>query len=121
MVMRRITLENFCKKKAKSFVFRGMMAEVSGRAECELHPLIHTFLKFNLAQDMVVFQRFSGLGKGLLQRGHAFSECLTITVSLHLGHLTGWTFTRLISSGSRLVIGPLRVRRFSLWWFETGS
>ena len=42
MVMRRITLKNFCKKKAKSFVFRGMITEVSGRAECELHPLIHT-------------------------------------------------------------------------------
>jgi hypothetical protein len=59
MVMRRITLENFCKKKAKSFVFRGMMAEVSGRAECELHPLIHTFLYLNLAQDIASIKKRS--------------------------------------------------------------
>ena len=28
------------------------MAVLLGQAECGLHPLIHTFLKFNLAQDV---------------------------------------------------------------------
>jgi hypothetical protein len=61
MVMRRITLENFCKKKAKSFVFRGMMAEVSGRAECELHPLIHIFGFWASAQNAGVVPSGRGL------------------------------------------------------------
>ena len=63
-----------------------------------------TLLEFNLVQDIWFFQRFSGLGNEHPQTGHTLSSGLTITVSLHLGHLTGWTFTRLISLGSRLVI-----------------
>jgi len=54
-------------------------------------------LEFNLAQDIVAFQRFTGFGNALPQTGHTFSDGLTITVSLHLGHLIGWTLTRLIS------------------------
>jgi len=64
---------------------------------CKLHPLIHTLLNFNLAQDIVVSQLFAGRGNALPQTGHTLFSRLTITVSLHLGHLTGWTFTRLIS------------------------
>jgi hypothetical protein len=56
---------------------------------------------------VVVFQRFSGLGNDPSQAGHTLSSSFTLTVSLHLGHLTAWTFTRLISSGSKLVIGLL--------------
>jgi len=55
----------------------------------------------------------------LPQAGHTLSDCLTITVSLHLRHLLGWTLTRLISLGSRLVIGLPRVRKFFLWWSKT--
>jgi hypothetical protein len=68
-----------------------------------LHPLIHTLLKFNLPQDVVVFQRFSGLGNDPSQAGHTLSSSFTLTVSLHLGHLTGWSLTRLISSGSGML------------------
>ena len=64
-----------------------------------LHPLIHTPLEFTLAQDVGVSQRFSGLGNEPPQTGHTFSVGLTNGVSLHLGHLTAWSFTRLISSG----------------------
>ena len=66
---------------------------------------MHTFLKFNLVQDLGVSQRFSRLVNELPQTGHTFSVGLTITVSLHLRHLTEWSLTRLISSGSRLVTG----------------
>jgi len=71
-----------------------------------LHPfLIHTLPDFNLTQDIVVFQRFSGLDKAFPQTRQTLSDGLTIGVSLHLGHLTGWTFTRLISLGARLGMG----------------
>jgi len=73
-------------------------------ADCGFHPLIHTLLDFNLTQDIVAFQRFTGLGNELPQTGHTLSDGFTNTVSLHLGHLTGWTFTRLIWSRLRLVI-----------------
>jgi len=86
-----------------------------------LHPLIYTSLYFTAAQDIAVFQRFLGLGNNPPQKGHIFSDGLTIAVSLHLGHLTGWTFTCLILSYSKLVIGLLRVRKFSLRWSETGK
>jgi hypothetical protein len=86
-----------------------------------LHLLIHTFLKFNLAQDMVVFQRFSGLGKGLLQRGHTFSVGLSIRLTLHIEHLTEWSLARSISTGSRLVICFLRFRKVSLFRLKTGK
>ena len=58
-----------------------------------------------MAQDLVVFQRFSGLVNAFPQTGHSLFFGLTITVSLHFGHLTGWTLTLLISLGSRLVTG----------------
>jgi hypothetical protein len=69
-----------------------------------LHPLIHTRLEFALAQDVGVCQRFSGLGNEPPHTGHTFSVGLIIRLALHLEHLTGWSLTRLISSGSRLVI-----------------
>jgi len=69
-----------------------------------LHPLIHTLLESNLAQDVEGCQRFSGFGNELPQTGHTFSDGWTMRSALHLGHLTGWSLTRLISSGSRLVI-----------------
>ena len=71
---------------------------------CRLHPLIHTLLESNLAQDVEGCQRFSGFGNKLPQTGHTFSVGLTIRLALHLEHLTEWSLTRLISSGSRLVI-----------------
>ena len=42
-------------------------------ADCGLHPLIHTFLKFNLAQDLDWCQRFGGFGRKLPQTGQALS------------------------------------------------
>ena len=71
---------------------------------CRLHPLIHTPMEFTLAQNVEVSQRFSGFGSLPLQTGHTFSVGLIIKLALHLGHLTGWSLARLISSGSRLVI-----------------
>jgi hypothetical protein len=69
------------------------------RANCELHPLIHTSLKFNLAQDVDYGQRFPGLGSEPPQTGHTFSVSLIIKLALHLGHLTLWSLTRFISIG----------------------
>jgi hypothetical protein len=74
-------------------------------ANCELHPLIHIRLKFNLAQDMEVCQRFSGLGKELPQTGHTFSVGFIIRLPLHIEHLTERSLARSISAGSRLIIG----------------
>jgi hypothetical protein len=54
-------------------------------------------LEFHRAQDIDVFQHFTGMGSELSQTGHTFSGGLTIGVSLQLGHLTGWTLIRLIS------------------------
>ena len=88
---------------------------------CGLHPLIHTLPKFNLAQDVGVSQRFSGLGNEVSQTGHAFSVGLIIKSALHWGHLTGWSMTRLISAGLRLVIRFLRFRKAFFWWSETGK
>jgi hypothetical protein len=89
------------------------------KEEFILHPLIHTLLKFNRTQDVGASQRFSGLGNEPLQTGHTFSVGLIIRLALHLGHLTGWSLTRLISSGSRLVIRLLRIRKVTLWCSET--
>jgi len=47
-------------------------------ANCGLHPLIHTFLDFNLAQDIVIFQRFLDFGNSLPQTGHVLSDGFTI-------------------------------------------
>jgi hypothetical protein len=90
-------------------------------ADCRLHPLIYTLPKFNLAQDIVAFQRFSGLGNELPHTGHTFSLRLTIIVNLHFWHFTAWTLTRLISSGSRPDIRFLRFRKVLLRWSETGK
>ena len=87
---------------------------------CGLHPLIHTFLKFNLAQDIWFSQRFTGLGNDPTHTGHTFSVGFIIRSTLHLGHLTVWSLTRLVSSGSKLVIRFLRFRKVTLWWSETG-
>ena len=84
-------------------------------------PLIHTSLEFARAQDVGVSQRFSGLGNALPQTGHIFSVGLIIRLALHLEHLTGLSLTRLISSGSRLVIMFLRARKVLLWRSETGK
>ena len=86
-----------------------------------LHPLIHTPLNFALAQDIVAFQRFTGFSKASPQTGHTLSVGFIITLSLPLGYLTGWTFTRLISLEPGFVIGLFRVRKFWLWWAETGN
>ena len=56
-----------------------------------------TWFIFALAQDIVVFQLFAVLTNELPQTGHTISLGFTITVSLHLGQLMGWTLTRLIS------------------------
>jgi len=71
--------------------------------DCGLHPLIHTLLEITLAQDVEGCQRFIGFGNKPPQTGHTFSVGLIIRLALHLGHLTGWSLTRLISAGSRLV------------------
>ena len=88
-------------------------------ANCGLHPLIHTCLGFVLAQNVGVSQRFSGFGNSLPQTGHALSSGSTIVVSLHLEHLPAWTFTCLISSGSRLVnrFSKFLFAYFSVWDF----
>ena len=83
-------------------------------ADCELHPLIHTLLEINLVHDMVLFQRFGGFGSDPSQAGHTLSSSFTLTVSLHLGHLTGWSLTRLIS------IGDLFLRVFFRLLFSMG-
>ena len=78
------------------------------REKCELHPLIHTPLDFSLTQNIGVSQRFPGLDNEPPQTGHTFSVGFIIRSALHLGHLTAWSLTRLISSGSReVVIWPL--------------
>jgi hypothetical protein len=64
-----------------------------------LRPLMHTPLIFSAEQNIVIIQRFGGFSNVLGQTGPTFSSGLTIRVSLHLGHLIGVTFTRLISSG----------------------
>ena len=84
-----------------------------------LHPLIHTLLEFDLVQDVDICQRFTGFGNAPPQTGHTFSDGWTMRSALHLGHLTGWTFTRLISSGSRLVNRFLRFRKVLLLCLET--
>ena len=71
---------------------------------CGLHPLIYTRLEFDLARDVGYRQRFPGLGSDPPQTGHTFSVGLIIGLALHLEHVTLWSLTRLISSGSRLVI-----------------
>ena len=89
-------------------------------ANCVLHPLIHTFLKLTLAQDVGVSQRFSGLDNELSQTGYTLSSDLTIRSALHLGHLTAWSLTRLISIFSKnkewLIQGS---RLFPLNWQAT--
>lgn len=69
-----------------------------------LHPLIHTPLEFTLTQDWGLSQRCYDLVSELPQTGHPLSSGLAIAVSLHFGHLTGWTFTCLISLGSSNVV-----------------
>jgi len=69
-----------------------------------LHPLIHSRLKFNLAQDIDWSQRFSGFENEPPQTKHTFSVGLIIRLALHLGHLTLWSLTRLISSGPRVLL-----------------
>ena len=59
------------------------------KLKCRLHPLIHTLLDFSVAQDLEGCQRFASFGSKLPQTGHMLSFGLTITVSLHLGHLEG--------------------------------
>ena len=72
--------------------------------KCGLHPLIYTRLEFDLAQDVDYGQRFPGLGSEPPQTGHTFSVGLIIRLALHLEHLTLWSLTRLISSGSRVLL-----------------
>jgi len=57
---------------------------------------MRTCLKFNLAQNIFVFQRLAGMDNELPHTGHTLSDGSTITLSLHLGPLMGWAFTRLI-------------------------
>ena len=57
---------------------------------------------------------FFWTGRELPQTGHTFSVGLTIGVSLHLGHLTGWSLTRLISSGSREVCIGITLQKIQL-------
>ncbi len=74
---------------------------------CILHPLIHTRLEFDLAQDVDYGQRFPGLGNEPPQTGYTFSVGLIIKLALHLEHLTGWSLTLLISSGSKVLFMQL--------------
>ncbi len=86
-----------------------------------LHPLIHTRLEFDLAQDVDYGQRFPGLGSVLPQTGHTFSVGLTIRLALHLEHLTGWSLTLLISAGSKVLFMQLFLfekRKLFLWIFD---
>ena len=69
-----------------------------------LHPLIHTLLVLTLAQDVTYGQRFPDLGSEPPQTGHTFSVGLIIKLALHFWHLTLWSLTRLISSGSRVLL-----------------
>ena len=52
---------------------------------------------------------FYHLASVLLQTRRTFSVGSIIRSSLHLEHLTVWSFTRLISSGSKLLIRFFRV------------
>jgi len=84
-----------------------------------LHPLIHTLLEFNLAQDIGVNQRFSSWGNSLPQTGHTFSVGLIIRLILHVEHLTERSLARSISAGSRLVIRFHGFSKTTLSWLET--
>ena len=66
---------------------------------------MHTLLAFSLAQHIGWSQGFGDWVSELPQTGHTLSPGLAITVSLHLGHLTAWTFILLISLGSGLGTG----------------
>jgi hypothetical protein len=100
-----VKLPNLAKCPNPSWSFGQLQAAWRGwGANCRLHPLIHTLLKFALVQNIVVFQRFAGLGNSLPQTGHTFSVGLTMRLVLHLEHLTGWSLARSISTASRLVI-----------------
>ena len=79
-------------------------------SDYRLHPLIHTLLKFNLAQDIGMSQRLSSLGNSLPQTEHTSSVGLINGLILHAVHLTERSLVRSISAGSRLVI---RFHRFS--------
>jgi F0F1-type ATP synthase assembly protein I len=48
---------------------------------------------------LVAYSYFFRAGSLLPQTGHTFSLGLIIRSALHLGHLTGWSLTRLISTG----------------------
>jgi hypothetical protein len=65
----------------------------SNKERLKITSLMHTCLKSNLAQNIVVFQRLAGMDNELPYTGHALSDGSTITVRLQLGHLMGWTFT----------------------------
>ena len=82
-------------------------------------PLIHTSPPKNLAQYILFYQRFSGLGNDISQTIQTFSLRLTIVVNLHSGHLTGWSLTRLIESGSRPVIRFHSIKKGALSLLET--
>ncbi len=93
-------------RKIRNYVrpqLKNLVGQMEG-ANCGLHPLIHTGLEFNPVQDIESCQRFSGLGSEPPQTGHTFSVGLIIRLALHLEHLTGWSLTRLISSGSRVLL-----------------
>jgi hypothetical protein len=70
------------------------------------HLFVITSLGVDLVQYIDSCHRFNDFGSVLPQTGHTFSLGLTIKASLHLVHLTGWVFIRLISSGSRPVTAP---------------
>ena len=72
--------------------------------KCRLHPLIHTRLESKQAQYVVCNQGFRNFASEPPQTGHTFSVGLVIRLALHLGHLTLWSLTRLISSASRVLL-----------------
>ena len=63
-----------------------------------------TLLVLTLEQDVDYGQRFPGLGSEPPQTGHTFSVGLIIKLALHFWHLMLWSLTRLISSGSRVLL-----------------
>jgi len=82
-----------------------------------------TSLGFFQAQDVECYQCSCGLASELPQTGHTLSFVLTNGMSLHLGHLIGWTLTRLISMFSERIDWPsiLRRRLLSLGFFYNAS
>jgi hypothetical protein len=86
-------------------------------ANCRLHPLIYTLLKTSLAQYVVEYQLFCGLGNEPPQTGQVFFWGSTIRFILQFGHFTLTSITRLSSTSSKVLL----IRFFLLFIYNTGA